>query len=333
MQLPPINQKLRSFSLKTGGRTLTTTLAIALYSAFSFTSQTSAQTPISWNSPPNATNITSTGAPMDGSFRFELGVFSDGFTPTTSNMAEWAVNWHPSHSTFYNPNSKRFAGTHNVDSNASPFTANKPVYVWGFKGSPQEAEWILFRASNWNRPSSSGTPGPGLTPWEAQKASTVVGRINPDYNPRSNPFLMQTEAVTSARPPKTEWATWKELALAGGTGDVDPSGDFDKDGAPNLLEFAMGSDPKKGGGLPATPAQIMKNSSDKFLQMTIPRRIDHQAILTVEVASHPAGPWQSGPTYTTEVSNDINSLIVRDNTPMGPGSPHRFMRLNVALPK
>jgi hypothetical protein len=147
---------------------------------------------------------------------------------------------------------------------------------------------------------------------------------------------MKSASVSNARPPDTPWADWQTLALDGETLN-NPEDDPDNDGASNLLEFIMGTDPKNSGGIPATPVAVVPFESNKHLQITIPRRIDRPAILTVEVANHPAGNqpggiWYSGEDHTTTVSNTLESLIVRDNTPIGPLHPHRFMRLKVELP-
>jgi hypothetical protein len=307
-------------------RTCIICLALALGGAM----QARAQYTIGWNSALNKTNLTSTGTPMDGAFRFELGVFKDGFTPTQANKDLWAANWHPVDSTYYLEDTKRYAGNFTVQGDetyddGSLITVGTSVYVWGFRGTPQNAEWILFRNSDWIWPTVNLQNPPANTTWPAEQADTplIIGEISASG--------MESEAVTNARPPDTPWADWQTVALAGEPLN-EPNNDPDNDGASNLLEFVMGSNPKASGGVPATPVTIVPVSSNKHLQITIPRRIDRPAILTVQVANHPAGPWDSGDSYTTVVSSDIHDLIVRDNTPISSSHPHRFMRLKVELP-
>ena len=69
-------------------------------------------------------------------------------------------------------------------------------------------------------------------------------------------------------------------------------------------------------------------SNQSFLQITIPRRLDHQATLVVEVSSDLVN-WNSGAGYTVEMSNAANALVVRDATPYGAENTKRFMRLKV----
>ena len=266
-------------------------------------------------------------------FRFELGVFKAGFVPTSENIDQWAENWNPAQATFYNPETNRFAGKFTVTSNLAPFTAGTPAYIWGFRGSPQEAEWILFRKNNWKWPATSTTPSPVSNKdlsWVAEQADTV---LLGDVQKSGKPYLMKADKVVNTRPPNTPWHVWVQEQQIESTTPEAPNQDTDKDGVSDLLEFVMGSNPKQHSGPPSTPVHIVPENSSKYLQITIPRRIDHTANLTVQVADNPAGPWLSGPDYTTEVSNGLDSLIVRDRVPISPDHPHRFMRLHVDLPQ
>lgn len=291
----------------------------------------SAQT-ITWSSLSKSINLTSSHSNRIADFRFELGVFEGSFIPTSENTDQWALNWRPAQETFYNTKTKRFADQFTVTNNNAPFTAGKDAYIWGFDGNSQESEWILFRNNKWKWPLAASTPSPINTTdlsWVAEQADAVlIGEIVTS----GSPYLMKSGGISSVRQPNTRWDIWLKQTFPGDKVNNGPDKDPDNDGISNLLEFAMGSNPKKAGGIPATPVQIKQNSSQKHLEITIPRRIDHQAILTVQVSNHPAGPWLSGPAYTTEVSNGLESLIVRDNTPISPEHPRRFMRLHVALP-
>jgi hypothetical protein len=263
---------------------------------------TSAQI-VGWSSLTNQTNLTSADTPMDGSFRFQVGVFEGTFIPTALNTAEWSQYWRPAQSEYYNTTNDRFSGVLEVTDNDPPFTAGKRAYIWGFRGSPQQAEWILFSRTTWTWPVGTLPASPIPISWVAEQANDIIlGSIDAD----GSPFLMKSAEIINARPPDTSWTDWQTLALEGEPFDA-PDDDPDNDGASNLLEFVMGTDPKQGGGIPASAVSIVPVSSSKYLQMTIPRRIDHPAILTVEVADHPAGTWFSGPTYTTEMSSDIDS--------------------------
>src|SRR6187399_285880 len=89
---------------------------------------------INWSSAFGSTNLTSAGSVMSGQMVFELGVFVPGFTPTPANAGAWAANWRRAEEpemppnkpkrpalAFYNVDSRRFTGVHQVTSNAVPF--------------------------------------------------------------------------------------------------------------------------------------------------------------------------------------------------------------------
>lgn len=281
-----------------------------------------AQQPIRWSSKPNANNVKSNGSPMNSEFRFELGVFNDNFVPTADNVSEWSENWNSAQYTFYNSQTNSFSAVHAVTDNNPPFSAGKSTYIWGFSGTPQNAEWILLTHPSWTRPNSTNTPSPALTPWSVASATAILGEIEKS----GSPFLMKSGSVSNALPPATSWETWQAYYL-GSEPTGGPSDDSDHDGVANLIEFVMGSDPLKGGGAPSSKVKVVPNNSQKYLEITIPRRKDHKALITVEVSSHPAGPWFSGPGHTTIVTDSLDNLIVRDNTPLGPDNPHRFIQL------
>jgi hypothetical protein len=279
------------------------------------------QVPIPWNSPPDAVNLDSDGQPMDAGYTFELGVFNGSFTPTLENIDLWVANWsvagsetNPA-STSYVVSTKRYAAQHDADNNDAPFDVGKPGYVWGKRESAGGKQWILFRATNWDWPSTF-PPGPTLTPWVADQATAVIGQINPT----GTPFLMKSAAAPFS------WTEWQAANLSGEplNGPLD---DPDKDGTPNLLEFVFASTPTVSN--PPTPTPVTLQSG--HVVITIPRRIDRLATLTVEVSGNLAD-WQSGPAHTEVLQNDQAALVVRDLTPLSPANPKRFIRLKVTLP-
>ncbi len=278
---------------------------------------------ITWFSPSPAVNETGSGLPMDGAFRFELGVFEDSFTPLPCNKDQWARHWRPAARTAYDPVVATFLSPFDVEHNSPPFTVGKPAYIWGFRGTPLAGEWILFRAASWNWPVVDYL---GMNPeppfWDAATATPVIGAINAS----GSPFLMKSAAVTMASPPKTTWEQWRADHLAGETLDK-PGDDPDHDGVPNLLEFVFGTPPLAAGAPADTPVTLVSDHAT----ITIPRRIDHVATLVVEVSGDLV-TWNSGPAHAETVGDTVTSLVVRDLTPLGPANPRRFIRLRAALP-
>jgi hypothetical protein len=277
------------------------------------------QDSVFWNSDPNKPNLISGGLPMDGKFRFEIGVFAGSFVPTTSNKDQWAANWRPAARTIYQTGTSRYASNLVVSSNASPFTAGKTSYVWGFRGGAADGEWILFRDPTWTWPNASGFE---YLEWFAQSATPVIGQINSS----GSPFLMKSAAVTSAAPPTTTWTQWKTENIPVGTSDG-ANDDPDLDGTPNLMEFVFGTDPVQSNKPTATPAALVSG----HMEITIPRRVDHPATLVVEVSGDLVN-WFSGAGHTQTVSDGVLSLVVRDLTAIDASNPRRFMRLRASIP-
>ena len=276
---------------------------------------------IAWFSPAAAVNHTSPGLPMDGGFRFELGVFNGSFVPLPSNKELWAQHWRPAMRTAYDAGAKAFNDLHEIWDNVSPFTIGKPAYIWGFRGDALASEWIHFRAPSWTWPVVNPL-NPEPPAWNAEVATTVIGEINAS----GTPFLMKSAAVTGAAPPTTTWAQWRDDHLTGETLNA-PGDDPDHDGTPNLLEFVFGTLPKTANAPVTTPASLVSG----HVTITIPRRVDHAVLLTVEVFGNLTN-WQSGPGHTETVSDTVTALVVRDLTPLDSANPKRFIRLRAVLP-
>ena len=92
-----------------------------------------------------------------------------------------------------------------------------------------------------------------------------------------------------------------------------PGDDPDGDRSANLLEFIFGTPPTAAGPPTDTPVTL----SGGHVQITIPRRADRTAVLTVEVSGNLAD-WQSGRAATQIVDDEEAFLVVRDLTPLFP---------------
>ncbi|WP_035601223.1 hypothetical protein [Haloferula sp. BvORR071] len=276
---------------------------------------------IRWFSDPLKDNRTSSGAAMDGGFRFELGVFTGGFTPTSANTADWASHWASAQRAVYNESNRLFTAQFTVTSNASPFTAGAQAWVWGFGGTSGR-EWILFRALSWTWPEPDPIDPIGFD-WNADDATQVVlGAIKP---PGSPAILMRSAAVSNSAPPASTFNLWRveelsDVALNG------PDDDPDGDGIPNILEYLFGTRPRSRDALPVTPISIVEISGQRYLQISIPRRLDRPATLITEVSTDLA-LWSSGPTYTQVTASAPDALLVRALAPLGSATPRLFMRM------
>ena len=273
---------------------------------------------IKWFCAPGSTNLTSSNAPMSAAFNFELGVFKNNFVPTAANVAQWAANWESAQRIAYSATNKRFDGQFTVISNSGNFTVGKAAYIWGFQTGTAASEWILLRNPAWTWPAPNPMNPFGID-WNASTATALIGSLDAG----GSPFLMKSASVTS-------WQQWRDAELVGEPLNG-PNDDPDHDGGSNLLEFVFGTPPKQTGAPPATSLEIVTSSSQRFQQITVPRRTDRLATLTVQV-SPDLTSWSSGPAATAVISETPTSLVTRDLTPLSPGAPKRFMRLKAELP-
>ena len=287
---------------------------------------------IHWYGPTHKTNVTSTGDLIDQEMVFELGLFTDGFVPTAANAAEWTTHWLAAQRANYSTDGKFFTGKFVVDQTNSPFTGGKQAYIWGFRGGVESSEWILLKKDTWKWPvlatdqaAEARNPLSALE-WNAAEATAIVGTLQP----ASVPFLMQTAGIANAVPPKTSWGEWVSTQLKG-EGRNGMMQDPDGDGINNLMEYVFGGSPVKADKSPNMPLELVKAGNDEFLQVTIPRRSDHTAKLTVEVSDDLVN-WYSGSDKTVTVSDTPAGWVVRDLEPHRPERPKRFIRVKAEVP-
>jgi hypothetical protein len=122
-----------------------------------------------------------------------------------------------------------------------------------------------------------------------------------------------------------------ETSLSGDTADPDT------DGLPNLLEYALGTDPRAANPSSAAPAvSTTTSASDNLPHLTLTARLAASATdldFTVEVSAD-LQTWQSGASFTETVSDTtadgVRTLIVRDLTALDATNSKRFLRLAVA---
>lgn len=122
------------------------------------------------------------------------------------------------------------------------------------------------------------------------------------------------------------FATWTaSIPWAGANSD--PTADPDGDGLPNLLEYALGSDPLDSASAAAPFLQVSGLSPQpSFLQLTFTRVADPALTYTVQASSDLltwADVWA-----TTGAANVSGPVTVTDPTPLS-DQPRRFLRLRI----
>ncbi len=126
---------------------------------------------IVWDGEVGARALASDGVTGWGSqYVIDLGVFGNGFTPTTSNLGDWGANWLSLGTTNYNPapggdaGSANFAGSVVLSDN-SLFEAGAQVYMWVRDGMAisEYGQWLLVTddaasvGDDWLIPDTTGS--------------------------------------------------------------------------------------------------------------------------------------------------------------------------------
>ena len=135
------------------------------------TMRSGAAVTIVWDGEVGATALASDGVTGWGSqYVIDLGVFDNGFTPTTSNLGDWGANWLSLGTTNYNPapggdaGSANFAGSVVLADN-SLFDAGAQVYMWVRDGLAisEYGQWLLVTddaasvGDDWLIPDTAGS--------------------------------------------------------------------------------------------------------------------------------------------------------------------------------
>ena len=114
-----------------------------------------------------------------------------------------------------------------------------------------------------------------------------------------------------------------------------PNADPDGDGIPNLLEYALGLDPKTAnvGGLPQP--QIVTVNGQDYLSMTVAKPqtasdVTYSAEVSGDLLSWDSSPADVSTTVQPNTPAGFDTLTFQDQTPMGTGNGgRRFLRLRV----
>lgn len=123
---------------------------------------------------------------VDGSFHFEVGVFSAGFTPTSLNVSQWLANWSLANmgatgatTWFDDGGDTSFTGNGEYTTNSNPWAIGSKIYLWGFDSRANGTnQWILLQNStNWVTV-DSGTISPQAFQTFDVGTSAVVGSVN-----------------------------------------------------------------------------------------------------------------------------------------------------------
>jgi hypothetical protein len=162
---------------------------------------------IGWGDAIYGTDLTSSGAPIDDTFHFELGTFG-AFIPDEANLPLWRSSWKILDTTSYSNSTRYFTDTavlnwNSSNSTYSPAPANVPppsatfaegeqVYIWVYNNTNMDAstEWGVF--------TRTGSIDPKLPNWvlpsgSSDQTSFSLQMLIPDAN--ANPFGRNPESI------------------------------------------------------------------------------------------------------------------------------------------
>ncbi len=161
--------------------------------------------------------------------------------------------------------------------------------------------------------------GPNSEPRRCRAGFGLAGRILP----------LKSVNVTVALRVNATPDQWRQNRFGASAADPNVAGDSadpDGDHVPNLLEYALGSDPNAA-TVPGIVVDAEKVGTETYLRLTASRSAATSNIaLSVETTGSPDGVWSN--TNTTTELDTANTLRVRDNIPMS-GANSRFIRLKV----
>ncbi len=170
---------------------------------------------ITWGSPLFTYLYDSNGVTWNDSINVQLGYFTPGFAPGTSNTADWDSNWKMVDQTAYNPDLGYF--TSNVtlpksDDGSDPVFLDQAAYLWIHNSTVAESgsEWLLTR-TDWEFIDS--TVGCCDKTLADQWSTSELGEANPPvwggqggvggggtYTSTSNSYSLQTYGFETSSP-------------------------------------------------------------------------------------------------------------------------------------
>ncbi|ATC64419.1 hypothetical protein CMV30_10880 [Nibricoccus aquaticus] len=135
--------------------------------------------------------------------------------------------------------------------------------------------------------------------------------------------------VATATPLLSTAEQWRvtHFAQIAGTGQAADTADADADGLPNLMEYAVGGNPRIDDSGTVAPVVAKTAGAGARLTLTFNRIADPALTYTVEASAMPSSGY--APIWTsTGVSNTAGPVTVTDTVDIA-GGPRRFLRLRV----
>lgn len=280
---------------------------------------------LDWGGSVYAVNLQSNLAtPLDSSYVFYLGYFAD-FTPTPSNVAEWAENWETVDAVNYNAQYSVFNARHEV-------TSTDPIgehgYIWGVRRTRENMEWILISDPDWTWP-SDGVFEQKVNWMVGSATEAIVGYINGEG------YQMVTSPVGNTTPiPVISYDLWAKKFFA--DTDTNAAADQDANGnnVDNVIEFALDIDPTEATTGPLFTPSVVKSPSEAALPES--EQSDYLGVViqpSIDADIQVSGWVSPDILFSENVSAAVveslpdGFILIRDSQPIGVGSKSKFLRL------
>jgi hypothetical protein len=231
------NTKLKDNTMKSISKNLLF-FALALTGSGAVSAAITLPTSINWGSEAFSTFKNSANAELSADYKFQLGAFAEGFTPTWSNNSQWLANWRVFDQADFNSGNGIFTGAAEIlpDGTSSSGFATPgagfhglQAYVWGFNDPSKTpaSQWVMVSAAMWEFPTADEMAVGGLNPlnWSLSDLSNdykplvgsrLGGSENGDFE-QLNPFADLQFALVdvTAVPEPAAVPVFLAMALAG----------------------------------------------------------------------------------------------------------------------
>lgn len=184
----------------------------------------------------------SNASSLPKSTRFQIGVFTGGFSPTTANYSQWSAHWRSRAEAVRDPDFNGMDAVIYVEENPEPFIAGAQLYVWGYVSlSDTNSECLLFTDPSWTMPDAENAFSPPQFLDVGLASTKILGSVNLATT------AVSFAPVAASAAPSYFFIDWKsqhfflvqrENAYISG-----PLADPDQDGVANLLEYLFGASP------------------------------------------------------------------------------------------
>lgn len=223
----------------------------------------------------------------------------------------------------------------NISASQTFLAADSSRLVWNRSGAAPEVGRVFFEKWNGSGWSILGEGTRLSGGWELTGLSLGQAgylRVHADsvgYVAGTSGFaaIEQTHVFNFTGIALTPVELWRieHFGTQGDEGTAANTNDYDGDGVPNLLEYALGTDPSDNSSAASPEIAIESVEGVNYLTMTIDKPAETSGIDYVPETSTDLVTWNSGPDYLTVIEDSTGLLKVR----LKDSTNRSFLRLRI----